>query len=126
MTRVFLGGVGARLANGGEEFLSYMNLAESLAVTGDEAWRRWDSGMTENLNRVQNADGSWTGSHCITGRTFCTAAVLLTLMADRTPVPVPARATTSVLLPMSLPWSPHMIRPSRPVAALIVVSLAPG
>jgi len=88
----FVAGFGS---NGGEEFLSYMNLAESLAVTGDEAWRRWDSQMTEILNRVQNADGSWTGSHCITGRTFCTAAVLLTLMADRTPVPVPARATTS-------------------------------
>jgi hypothetical protein len=97
--RLFLGGVaglgGLAGLNGGEEFLSYMNLAESLAVTGDEAWRRWDSGMTESLNRLQNADGSWTGSHCITGRTFCTAAVLLTLTADRTPVPVPARTTTS-------------------------------
>ena len=98
--RIFLGGVSVGVVvgvggGGGEEFLSYMNLAESLAVMGDEAWRRWDSGMTENLNRAQNADGSWTGSHCITGRTFCTAAVLLTLMADRTPVPVPARATTS-------------------------------
>ena len=97
--RVFLGGVaglGAAIGlSGGEEFLSYMNLAESLAVTGAEAWMRWDSGMTESLNRLQNADGTWSGSHCITGRTFCTAAVLLTLMADRTPVPVPARATTS-------------------------------
>jgi hypothetical protein len=37
---------------------------------------------------VQNQDGSWTGHHCITGQTFCTAAALLTLMADRTPVPV--------------------------------------
>ncbi len=80
---------------GGEEFLTYMILAESLAVRGDEAWRRWDSGMTDDLNRVQNADGSWTGSHCITGRTFCTAAVLLTLMADRTPIPVPVRAEVS-------------------------------
>ncbi len=95
-----LGGPGFLLfagMDGGEEFLSYMTLAESLAVTGDEAWRRWDSGMTDYLNRVQNADGSWSGSHCITGRTFCTSAALLTLMADRTPVPVPvpARAKTS-------------------------------
>ena len=36
----------------------------------------------------QNGDGSWTGHHCITGRTFCTAAALLVLMADRAPVPV--------------------------------------
>jgi hypothetical protein len=88
----FLAGVGS---NGGEEFLSYMTLAESLVVKGGDEWRRWDSGMTENLYRVQNADGSWSGSHCITGRTFCTSAALLTLMADRTPVPVPARATAS-------------------------------
>ena len=42
--------------------------------------------MTANLNRMQNADGSWSGHHCITGRTFCTASALLVLMADRTPI----------------------------------------
>jgi hypothetical protein len=88
----FLAGIGD---NGGEELLSYMTIAESLVVRGGDTWRRWDSGMTERLNRMQNGDGSWSGSHCIMGRTFCTAAALLTLMADRTPVPVPARATTS-------------------------------
>jgi hypothetical protein len=50
--------------------------------------------MTANLNRVQNQDGSWSGSHCITGRTFCTSTALLVLMADRTPVPVQAGAKT--------------------------------
>jgi hypothetical protein len=88
----FIVGVGT---NGGEEFLSYMNLAESLAVKGGDEWRRWDYGMTESFSRVQNEDGSWSGFHCITGRTFCTSAALLTLMADRTPVPVPTRATSS-------------------------------
>ncbi len=82
----FVAGLGS---NGGEEFLSYMNLAESLATQGGETWERWDSGMTESLGRTQNADGSWSGSHCITGRTFCTSAALLTLMADRAPVPAP-------------------------------------
>ena len=43
--------------------------------------------MTENLERVQNADGSWAGNHCITGRTFCTATALLVLMGDRAPRP---------------------------------------
>jgi hypothetical protein len=85
----FIAGFGS---NGGEEFLSYMNLAESLVVTGGDDWKRWDSRMTENLNRVQNQDGSWSGSHCITGRTFCTSTALLVLMADRTPVPVSAKA----------------------------------
>ena len=85
----FVAGFGS---NGGEEFLSYMNIAESLVVKGGDEWKRWDSEMTENLNRVQNDDGSWSGHHCITGRTFCTSTALLVLMADRTPVPVQAKA----------------------------------
>jgi Prenyltransferase and squalene oxidase repeat len=84
----FIAGFGS---NGGEEFLSYMNLAESLVVKGGDEWKRWDSQMTDNLNRVQNDDGSWSGQHCITGRTFCTSTALLVLMADRTPVPVQAK-----------------------------------
>ena len=40
---------------------------------------------------VQNGDGSWTGHHCITGRTFCTAAALLVLMSDRAPAPTASR-----------------------------------
>jgi hypothetical protein len=81
----FVAGFGS---NGGEEFLSYMHISESLVVDADATWQRWDRWVADNLGRVQNQDGSWTGHHCITGRTFCTAAALLTLMADRTPVPV--------------------------------------
>ncbi len=77
-------------SNGGEEFLSYMAISESLMVEGGDAWATWDKAMSENLGRVQNKDGSWTGHHCITGRTFCTAAALLVLTADRAPVPVTA------------------------------------
>ncbi len=80
----FVSGFGS---NGGEEFLSYMNIAESLVVRADDAWRRWDGSITQNLERIQNQDGSWSGHHCITGRNFCTATALLVLMADRTPVP---------------------------------------
>ncbi len=84
----FVAGFGS---NGGEEFLSYMNLAESLVVKGGDEWTRWDSDITANLNRVQNSDGSWSGHHCITGRTFCTSTALLVLMADRTPIPAQAK-----------------------------------
>jgi hypothetical protein len=87
----FVAGFGS---NGGEEFLSYMNLAESLVFKGGEEWKKWDSEMTANLNRVQNGDGSWSGHHCITGRTFCTSTALLVLMADRTPIPVGAKQGT--------------------------------
>jgi len=83
----FIAGFGS---NGGEEFLSYMNIGESLVVKGTEEWKKWDKEITANLDRIQNNDGSWTGHHCITGRTFCTSAALLVLMTDRAPVPVAA------------------------------------
>ena len=73
--------------NGGEEFLSYMNISETLLVKGGQEWKTWDKSICENLHRVQNEDGSWSGQHCITGRTFCTSTALLTLLADRAPVP---------------------------------------
>jgi hypothetical protein len=84
----FIAGFGS---NGGEEFLSHMNIGESLVVDGGKTWEEWDQKMTGNLNRIQNADGSWTGHHCITGRTFCTSAALLCLMVDRAPVPLAAK-----------------------------------
>ena len=73
--------------NGGEEFLSYVLISESLAQKGGDEWARWDKAITQLVDKVQNGDGSWTGHHCITGRTFCTAAALLVLMGDRTPAP---------------------------------------
>ena len=85
----FVAGFGT---NGGEEFLSYMNLGESLVIAGGEAWEEWDRMITTRLTQAQNRDGSWSGHHCITGRTFCTSAALLVLMVDRAPVPVVATA----------------------------------
>ena len=75
-------------SNGGEEYLSYMNIGESLAAGGGEEWQRWNRSINDNLERVQNQDGSWTGHHCITGRTFCTSAALLvlTLGGDNAPI----------------------------------------
>ena len=81
----FVAGFGS---NGGEEFLSYMNIGESLALKGGEPFTKWDKAMTGNLNRIQNDDGSWSGQHCITGRTFCTAAALMVLTVDRSPAEV--------------------------------------
>jgi hypothetical protein len=83
----FVAGFGS---NGGEEFLSYLSIGESLVIKGGADWEKWDKNMTDNLNRVQNNDGSWTGHHCITGRTFCTSTALMVLMVDRTPVPIAA------------------------------------
>jgi len=74
--------------NGGEEFLSFMNISETLRAQGGDAWEKWDRQVCDSITRIQNEDGSWSGHHCITGRTFCTASALLTMMADRAPVPV--------------------------------------
>lgn len=73
--------------NGGEEFLSYLNIGESLFVKGGEDWKNWDTAISESMSRTQDPDGSWKGKHCITGGTFCTSTALLVLMTDRTPVP---------------------------------------
>ncbi len=73
--------------NGGEEFLSYMNISEAMFMKGGRAWDEGDKTCTKTINGCQNNDGSWSGHHCITGRTFCTSAALLTLLADRLPVP---------------------------------------
>jgi hypothetical protein len=78
-------------SNGGEEFLSYMNISETLVVKGGKDWESWDKSMANNLTRIQDKDGAWSGQHCITGKTFCTATALLVLMADRAPVPTVAK-----------------------------------
>lgn len=70
--------------NGGEEFLSYLNLTESMYEKGGKDWTDWRAKMHETLCGAQNADGSWAGHHCITGRNFCTGAALLTLLVEHT------------------------------------------
>src|SRR5262249_36798960 len=47
----FVSGFGS---NGGEEFLSYMNISEALLLKGGADWKKWDQKMTENLVRVQD------------------------------------------------------------------------
>jgi len=69
--------------NGGEEFLSYMMTSESLVLSKDGAWDDWFSKMNSRLSKIQNQDGSWSGHHCITSPVFCTAAVIMTITADR-------------------------------------------
>ena len=80
----FVAGFGS---NGGEEFLSFLNISEALVVKGGKEWEEWDTKMTQGMEKAQDKDGSWAGHHCITGKTFCTAGALLVLMADRTPFP---------------------------------------
>ncbi|MEM6279544.1 MAG: hypothetical protein AAF733_08705 [Verrucomicrobiota bacterium] len=69
--------------NGGEEFLSYVNIGESLRDEGGEAWVQWNEKMSANMCRTQSTDGCWKGLHCITGGTFCTSTGLLVLLMDQ-------------------------------------------
>jgi hypothetical protein len=69
--------------NGGEEYLSYLMMSESLVILGGEKWEKWDAQIRERLRKIQSPDGSWTGHHCITSPVFCTAAVLQTLTVAR-------------------------------------------
>lgn len=73
-------------SDGGEEFLSDMTIGDALVREGGQRWASGDGNVTADLNRIQSADGSRTGHHCITARTFCTASALLTLMVDRSRV----------------------------------------
>lgn len=74
--------------NGGEEFLSYLDISETLKANDTKEWQKWNQKISDNLYQVQNNDGSWMGQHCITSRTFCTAAALLVLTADRSQMSV--------------------------------------
>jgi hypothetical protein len=69
--------------NGGEEFLSYMMTSESFVKANDDQWDTWHKKMAALFEKIQNQDGSWNGHHCITSPVFCTAAVIMTLTADR-------------------------------------------
>lgn len=66
---------------GGEEMLSYMMISDTLSEEGGERWEGWNGKVGSYLVGTQNADGSWAGHHCITSRTFVTAAAMMTLGA---------------------------------------------
>ena len=68
--------------NGGEEFLSYLMTSESLVIAGPKKFNQWNDKMFTRLRKVQNADGSWSGHHCITSPVFCTAAVVQCLTTE--------------------------------------------
>ncbi len=81
----FLSGLGSM---GGEEFLSYLALSDSLVRSGGAEWKKWNGYIKDHLTRLQNSDGTWAGHHCITGRVACTAGAVLTLTSERADAPM--------------------------------------
>lgn len=73
---------------GGEEFLAFHLITETMLQKGGEDWDKWFPVVRDKIIDVQNRDGSWTGHHCITSRTFCTAAAILVLTAPYRYLPI--------------------------------------
>lgn len=73
---------------GGEEYLAFHLITETMLQKGGADWKRWYPTCRDKIIGVQNADGSWTGRHCITSRTFCTAASVLVLSAPNRYLPI--------------------------------------
>jgi len=73
---------------GGEEFLAFHLITETMLQKGGDDWKTWFTTVRDKLVSVQNADGSWTGHHCITSRTFCTAAAILVLTSPNRYLPI--------------------------------------
>jgi hypothetical protein len=82
------GGDSAFSQAGGEEFLSFHLITETMLQKGGNDWKTWYPLVRDKLLAVQNSDGSWTGHHCITSRTFCTAAAALVLAAPNRYLPI--------------------------------------
>ncbi|WP_254510301.1 hypothetical protein [Anatilimnocola floriformis] len=73
---------------GGEEYLAFHLITETMLQKGGKDWATWFPTIREKILAVQNADGSWTGHHCITSRTFCTAAAILVLTSPNRYLPI--------------------------------------
>ncbi len=74
-------------SDGGEEFLSFWLIGKALKLNELKEFGEWDKMLADRLSKSQNANGSFSGKHCITGETFCASTALLTMMADRAPRP---------------------------------------
>lgn len=73
---------------GGEEYLAFHLITETMLQKGGKDWATWFPVVRDKLITVQNSDGSWTGHHCITSRTFCTAAACLVLTSPYRYLPI--------------------------------------
>ena len=73
---------------GGEEYLAFHLITDTMLQKGGTDWEKWYPNVRDKTIEVQNSDGSWTGKHCITSRTFCTAAAILVLTSPNRYLPI--------------------------------------
>lgn len=67
------------LTNVGEDYPAALMLTHALIHENGENWQKWFTFVRGRLTKTQNADGSWTATSCLRGRTFVTACALLCL-----------------------------------------------
>ena len=79
--------VGGR--SGGEEFLGALFATQALHMSKDRrVFDNWYAKIVDSLVQCQNRDGSWFGHHCITGRVFCTACSIMTMLTPHKMLPM--------------------------------------
>lgn len=78
--------VGGR--EGGEEFLAVLFATQALHIERGAAFESFYPRIVAALAECQNADGSWVGHHCITGRVFCTSTAVLSMLTPNRLLPM--------------------------------------
>lgn len=72
----------------GEDYLSAALMSQALLIEQDDRWSSWSSWITQELEKRQAKDGSWTTTACISGRTFATACAVLALQTRGRLLPI--------------------------------------
>ncbi len=78
--------VGGR--SGGEEFLGALFAAQALIIDDGADFKQFYPKICKALRKTQNADGSWFGHHCITGRVFCTSCSVMVMLTPNKLLPM--------------------------------------
>jgi len=76
---------------GGEEFLGALFATQAMFQEHAHHYEKWYPKIVTALRKCQNRDGSWTGHHCITGRVFCTACSILSMLTPDRLLPMVER-----------------------------------
>ncbi len=76
------------LTNTGEDFTASVLITHALVKEGGERWECWFDFVRTRLLKIQNADGSWTATSCLRGRTFPTACAMLCLQTPYRLLPI--------------------------------------
>jgi hypothetical protein len=76
------------LTDTGEDFMASVLLTHALIKNEGPTWERWFGFARNRLTKIQNADGSWTATSCLAGRTFPTAFAMLVMETPYRLLPV--------------------------------------